>query len=135
MYETMAVWETVETTGDGPIPDYAQIWQSADKIVYSRTLDRVTTPKTRIEREFDPEAVRRLKASATADISIGGAELAGQAFSAGLVDEFHLFLSPILVGGGRRSLPDGVRIPLELIDERRFASGVVHLHYAVGARP
>jgi dihydrofolate reductase len=134
MYDTMAAWETVDTTGDGPIPDFARIWQSADKIVYSRTRNRVTTSKTRIEREFEPEAVRRLKASATRDISIGGAELAGQALRAGLVDECHLVLTPILVGGGRRALPDGVRIPLELIDERRFASGVVQLHYAVGNR-
>ncbi len=134
LYETMAAWETIETTGDGPGPDFARIWQSANKIVYSRTLDKITTSKTRFEREFEPDAVRRLKASATRDISVGGAELAGQALRAGLVDECHLFLTPILVGGGRRSLPDGVRIPLELIDERRFASGVVHLHYAVGNR-
>ena len=135
MYDTMAAWETVETTGDGPIHDYARIWQSADKIVYSRTSERITTSKTRIEREFKPEAVRRLKASATRDISVGGAELAGQALRAGLVDECHLVLAAIVVGGGRRSLPDGVRIPLELIHERRFASGAVHLHYAVGNRP
>ena len=109
--------------------DYAQIWQAADKIVYSRTLETVSSARTRIERDFDPEAVRQMKASAGRDISVGGPDLAAQAFKAGLVDECHLFVTPIVVGGGKRSLPDNVRLELELLDERRFGSGVVHLHY------
>jgi len=100
--------------------------------VYSRTLQTVSSARTRIEREFDPDAVRRLKESSGADIAVGGAELAGQAIGAGLVDECHLFLFPIVVGGGKRALPDSVRAQLELLDERRFGNGVVHLHYCVG---
>ena len=109
--------------------DYAPIWQAADKIVYSRTLAEVSSASTRIEREFDLDAVRQLKASADRDISIGGPDLAAQAIKAGLVDELHLFLAPVVVGGGNQSLPDKVRLELELLDERRFANGVVHLHY------
>jgi dihydrofolate reductase len=97
--------------------------------VYSRTLETVSTTRTRIERDFDPEAVRQMKARAGRDISVGGPDLAAQAIRAGLVDEWHLFVTPIVVGGGKRSLPDDVRVKLELLDERRFEGGVVHLHY------
>jgi dihydrofolate reductase len=131
MYEVMTYWETAETTTDQPsaTQDFAAIWQTADKIVYSRTLEAASSARTRIERNFDPEAVRELKASAGPDIGVGGSELAAQAMRAGLVDECHLFLTPILVGGGLRALPDDVRFELELLDERRFGNGVVHLHY------
>jgi len=131
LYEVLVAWETMDTGPDqDPITrDFAQIWQAADKVVYSRTLASVASARTRIEREFDPEAVRRMKAEAERDLSIGGAELAGQAIRAGLVDDCHLLLSPIVVGGGQPALPDGVRWELELVDERRFANGVVHLHY------
>ena len=134
MYETMVFWETAGAEPDEPVvfADYAEIWRSAEKIVHSRTLETVSSAKTRIERELDPDAVRRLKQSSAADIAIGGAELAGQAIAAGLVDECHLFLCPILVGSGKRALPDSVRVSLELLDERRFGNGVVHVHYAVG---
>jgi dihydrofolate reductase len=131
MYETLAVWETMPTDGDqSPATgDFAGIWRAADKVVYSRTLDTVSTARTRIERDFDPEAVRALKASADADLTVGGPGLAANAFRAGLVDECQLFLSPIVVGGGTPSLPDKVRLELELLDERRFGNGVVYLHY------
>ena len=133
MYETMVFWETVSTEADEPavFRDYAGIWRAAEKIVYSRTLQTVSSARTRIEREFDRDAVRRLKQSSGADIAIGGAELAGHAIGAGLVDECHLFLCPIVVGGGKRALPDNVRAQLELLDERRFRNGVVHLRYRV----
>jgi dihydrofolate reductase len=126
----MTAWETV-TVGDGSAVarDFAEIWRGADKIVYSRTLETVSSSRTRVEREFDPEAVRRLKASAGRAITVGGPTLAGQAIRAGLVDECHLFVAPVLVGGGTRSFPDDVRHDLELLDERRFGSGTVHLHY------
>jgi dihydrofolate reductase len=128
MYETMVYWET---GGDDAAVtrDYAEIWRAAEKVVYSRTLTTVSSERTRIEREFDAAAITRLKGSARSDISIGGAELAGQAIAEGLVDECHLVLVPVLVGAGKRALPTGVRADLELVDERRFASGVVHLHY------
>jgi dihydrofolate reductase len=130
MYEVMGYWETAHVADQSPfIRDYAEIWQAADKIVYSKTLETVSSARTRIERDFDPDAVRQLKASAGRDISVGGPDLAAQAFKAGLVDEFHLFLSPVVVGGGNQSLPDKVRLKLELLDERRFGNGVVHLHY------
>ena len=131
MYEVMAYWETADTVADQPpvVRDYAKIWQTAEKIVYSRTLAEVSSARTRIEREFDIDAVRQLKATADRDIGVGGPELAAQAIEAGLVDELHLFLSPVVVGGGKPSLPDKVRLELELLDERRFANGVVHLHY------
>jgi len=134
MYETMVFWETASTDADEPavFSDYAEIWRATEKIVYSRTLQTASSARTRIEREFDRDAVRRLKQSSGADISIGGAELAGQAIGAGLVDECHLFLCPIVVGGGKRALHDNVRVQLELLDERRFPNGVVHLHYRVG---
>ncbi|MEA2449920.1 MAG: hypothetical protein QOG63_1852 [Thermoleophilaceae bacterium] len=133
MYETLVAWETMPTGADQPavIRDYAEIWRAADKIVYSSTLQTAASARTRIERDFDPEAVREMKAAASRDISVGGPGLAAHAFRAGLVDELHLFVNPVVVGGGKRSLPDGVRLDLELTDERRFASGVVHLHYRV----
>jgi len=126
LYEVMAVWETLDD--DAPVMrDYAQIWRAADKIVYSRTLDAVSSERTRVEREFDPEAVRRMKAEG--DFGIGGAELAAHAIRAGLVDELRLFVSPVVVGGGTPALPDRVRWELELVDERRFGNGVVYLRY------
>jgi dihydrofolate reductase len=128
MYEVMAAWETL----DDPAPvmqDFARIWRAADKIVYSKTLDAVATTKTRLERDFDPDAVRQLKAQASSDLSVSGPELAAQALAAGLVDECHLLLTPIVVGGGNPAFPDGLRLTLELLHERRFANGVVHLHY------
>ena len=133
MYEVMVFWETAHTVAGQPpeILDYAELWQSADKIVYSRTLKTVSSARTRIEREFDPQAVRQLKERARRDISIGGPELAAQAIMAGLVDEYHLFVNPVMVGGGKRALPDDVRVDLELLDERRFGNGVVHLHYRI----
>jgi dihydrofolate reductase len=121
MYETMVAWESV---GSHP---YAEIWRAADKVVYSRTLEAVASARTRIEREFEPCAVRRLKEKG--DVSVGGPALAAEAIRAGLVDEYHLFLVPILVGGGKRALPDGVRLELELLEERRFGSGVVYVRY------
>ncbi|MDP9223463.1 MAG: dihydrofolate reductase family protein [Actinomycetota bacterium] len=131
MYEVMAYWETADSVADLPpfIQDFAEIWQAADKIVYSKTLETVSTARTRIERDFDTEAVRQLKAAAGRDISVGGPELAAQAIEAGLVDEFQLFVTPVVVGGGKRSLPKGLRVTLELLDERRFGNGVVYLHY------
>jgi dihydrofolate reductase len=130
LYEVMVAWETIALAGQPPfIRDFAAIWQAADKIVYSKTLETVSSARTRIERAFDPEAVRHVKASAGRDLSVGGPELAARAFEAGLVDECHLFLAPIVVGGGNRSLPDNVRLNLELLDERRFRSGFVHLRY------
>jgi dihydrofolate reductase len=133
MYETMVFWETVSVEADEPavFSDYAEIWRAAEKIVYSRTLQTPSSARTRIEREFEPDAIRQLKLSSTADIAVGGGELAGQAIGAGLVDECHLFLCPIVVGGGKRALPGNVRAQLELLDERRFDNGVVHLHYRV----
>jgi dihydrofolate reductase len=133
MYETMAGWETDPTLADrSPLMrDFAQIWRAADKIVYSRTLGTVSTARTRIERDFDPEAVRRMKAQAERAISVGGPELAAQALKAGLVDECHLFVTPVVVGGGKRSLPPNVRLEFELLDECHFQGGVVHLHYRI----
>ena len=134
MYETMVFWESVAPEADEPAVflDYAAIWQAADKVVYSRTLEAPSSVLTRIERELEPDAVRQLKQASTADLSIGGAELAGQAMGAGLVDECHLLLCPVVVGGGKRALPADVHEQLELLDERRFDNGVVHLHYRVG---
>ena len=131
----MRYWETAPTGNDEPSAEqeYAKIWQTADKIVYSKSLERASTGKTRIEREFDPEAIQQLKAAAARDISVSGPTLAAQALKLGLVDECHLFLSPIVVGGGNPALPDNVRLGLELLDERRFSNGVVHLHYRVKA--
>ena len=135
MYQTMAGWETdAGLAAQSPfMRDFAEIWQAADKVVYSRTLEAVSTARTRIERTFDPQAIRNLKASATSDILIGGPNLAAHAFKAGLVDQLHLFLAPIVVGRGKRSLPDDVRLKLELDDERRFGNGMVFLRYRVKA--
>jgi dihydrofolate reductase len=131
MYETMVFWETVDPHGDGPTVarEFAAIWQAAEKIVYSRTLDAVSSARTRIERELDADAIERMKQGSGSDISIGGAEVAGRAIAAGLVDELQLLLVPVLVGGGKRALPDGVRAELELLDEHRFRSGAVFLRY------
>jgi dihydrofolate reductase len=131
MYEVMVDWETAHPFADESpfMQDFAGIWQAADKIVYSKTLETVSSARTRIERDFDPEAVRQMKASAGRDISVGGPDLAAQAIKAGLVDECHLFVVPILVGAGKQSLPNNVRLKLELLGERRFGNGVVHLHY------
>ena len=136
MYEVMRYWETASTSADEPavMRDFAELWQAADKIVYSKTLDTPTTARTRLERDFDPEAVRQLKASADRDLTIGGPQLAAQALEAGLVDEIHLLLNPVLVGAGNPALPHAVRIQLELLDERRFGNGVVHVHYRTEAR-
>ena len=133
MYETMVYWETdpPEDEWSDIGRDFAEIWRAADKVVYSRTLESATTARTRIEREFDPDAIQELKASASSDIGIGGAELAAHAFRAGLVDECHLFVVPVIVGGGKPALPDGVRLDLELLDERRFENGTVCLRYGV----
>ena len=131
MYEVMVYWETAHTVAGQPpfVLDFAAIWQAADKIVYSSTLDNVSSARTRIERDFDPETVAKMKAAAKDDISVGGPHLAAQAIKAGLVDEYRLFLTPVLVGGGNRALSNHVRVNLELLDEHRFANGVVHLHY------
>jgi dihydrofolate reductase len=133
MYETMVFWETADTGADQPpvARDWTGIWRAADKVVYSRTLDEASSARTRIEREFDPEAIRELKHSSPRDLAVGGAELAGTAIAAGLVDECHLLLCPMLVGGGKRALPNDVRSRLELLSECRFRNGVVHLHYAI----
>ena len=130
MYEVLMAWDTMDTTEQpSQIEDYAQIWRAADKIVYSRSLDAVSGAKTRLERSFDPDAVREMKASAERDLSVGGPDLGAQAILAGLVDEIQLFLSPVVVGGGTRALPDGVRVDLELVDERRFGNGTVYVRY------
>ena len=131
MYETLRYWEDPPGLDSQPsvIQDFAAIWRSADKVVYSRTLERASTARTRVERDFDPEQVRGMKAAAKQDVSVGGPHLAAEAMRAGLVDEFHLFVVPVIVGGGNRALPDGVLLALELADERRFAGGALHLHY------
>jgi dihydrofolate reductase len=135
MYETMAFWERPPDLEEQPVyvREFAELWQAAEKIVYSRTLDAVSTSRTRIEREFDSEAVRELKATARGDLTVGGPELAAPAIEAGLVDELQLFLVPVLVGGGKRGLPHGgARVDLELLDEHRFAGGRVFLRYRTG---
>jgi dihydrofolate reductase len=129
-YETMAVWQTMGGPGEHPVEkDYAEIWRAADKVVFSTTLAEVSTPRTRLERRFDPEAVRELKRSAAADLGIGGPGLAASAIRAGLVDDYQFFLVPVVVGGGLPALPGGVRLDLELVDERRFTSGTVLLRH------
>lgn len=131
MYETMVAWETM--AGQTPVTrDYAELWRAADKVVYSRTLEEAASARTRIERDFDPDAVRQLKESAGRDLSIGGAALAAAALRAGLIDEVGLFLGPVIVGGGKPALPDGVRVTLELLEQRSFAGGVVYLRYGLG---
>src|SRR6266508_1198800 len=131
MYEVMVAWEMAHTFADQrPVmQDFAKIWQAADKVVYSRTLAAVSSARTRIERDFDPEAVRQLKASAERDLSVGGPHLAAEAIRAGLVDEYHLFVWPVVVGGGKHFLPNRARLQLELLDERRFTNGMVYLRY------
>lgn len=132
MYETMVFWENVDLAGEPEVMhDYAEIWRAAEKVVYSRTLGEVGSERTRLEREFDPAAVASLKAEAERDLSIGGAGLAAEAFAAGLIDEIHLILIPVLVGGGTATLPAGQRLDLELIDSRRFAGGAVAVGYRV----
>jgi dihydrofolate reductase len=133
LYDVMVVWETI--ADPHPIlQDYARIWRATDKIVFSRSLETVSSERTRIERSFDSDAIGEMKASADKDISIGGPTLAAQAFRAGLVDEVRLFLAPIIVGGGTPAHPDGVRLPLELLDERRFDNGMVYLRYRTTSR-
>lgn len=135
LYEVMRSWETVNTTGDSspvssPVErDYAEIWQGADKVVYSTTLTEISAARTRIERDFDPDVVREMKVSAERDLSVGGPGLAGRAFEAGLVDECRLFVAPVVVGGGTFAYPRGVFARLELVDQRRFANGIVYLRY------
>ncbi|EFE78010.1 dihydrofolate reductase family protein [Streptomyces filamentosus] len=132
MYETMVYWETALDEPDQPphIAQYARDWQAAEKVVYSTTLDAVSSAKTRIERSFDPDTVGRLKAEADADLTVDGPNLAAQAIAAGLVDEYHLFITTSVVGGGKRFFPDGVRLDLELVEERAFAaSGLIYARY------
>ncbi len=130
LYEVMAFWETTDDP-EQFMRDFGQLWRRADKIVYSRTLAAPVTARTRVEHDFDAEAVRDLVAASDTDVLIGGADLGGQAIAAGLVHEIHSFIYPVLVGGGTRWLPEGVRVDLDLVDEDRFANGVVHLHHRV----
>jgi len=134
MYETMVAWETMADP-DPVMRDYAEIWRAADKIVYSKTLAEASSARTRIERDFDPEAIRQLKAAADRDLAVGGPTLAADALRAGLVDEIQLLLNPIVVGGGNPALPDGVRLELKLMDERRFGNGVVFVRYSTRGAP
>lgn len=131
LYEVMLYWETAPTEGAAPlvVREYARIWRAAEKIVFSKTLAKLSSTNTRIERQLDPDAIRKLKADSSRDISVGGPTLAGQAIKAGLVDEIHLFLNPVIVGGGNQALPDDARVRLELLEESRFRNGVVHLRY------
>jgi dihydrofolate reductase len=134
MYDVMVYWETLPLEDEAPhIRDFAQIWRAADKVVYSRKLEAPSSERSRIERDFDPEEVRGMKSSADRDLTVSGPELAAQAIRAGLVDEWHLFLAPAVVGGGKPALPKDVRVPLELLDERRFGNGTVYVRY--GVRP
>jgi len=132
MYETMVYWETADDS-DAVARDYPSIWRSAEKVVFSRTLQTPSSAKTGVEPSFDPEAIRVLKETSQADLTVGGAELAGQAIAAGLVDEYRLFVVPVLVGGGKHALPNKVRANLELLDEHRFRGGVVYLQYRINA--
>ena len=131
MYETMVYWESVDTGPEqAPVMrDFAELWRAAEKVVYSRTLESVSSARTRLERDFDPAAIGRMKEESERDIGIGGPNLAAAALAAGLVDELHLLAVPVVVGGGKPWLPDGVRWRLELVEERRFESGTVHLRY------
>jgi dihydrofolate reductase len=131
MYDVLVAWETMPTGEDQDpvVRDFARIWRAADKVVYSTTLTDVASARTRIERDFEPETVRRLVADSDRDVTVGGPTLAAHAFRAGLVDEVQLFVSPVVVGGGTRALPDDVRLGLELVDERRFGNGVVQVRY------
>ncbi len=134
MYEVMVAWETM-TDQSPEIRDYAEVWRAAEKVVYSTTLDAATSARTRLERSFEPDAVRALKAASERDLSVGGPALAAEAIRAGLVDEVQLFLAPIVVGGGKPALPDGVRVPLELMEQRRFGNGVMFLRYGTRGAP
>ena len=131
MYEVMSAWETLGTHGDEPayIDEFGELWRASDKVVYSTTLDSVGAARTRIERAFEPDAVRRMKDELAGDISIAGPTLAAQAIEAGLVDEYQLFVAPVVVGGGLRCLPDGIRLDLQLVDQRRFDNGTVYVSY------
>jgi dihydrofolate reductase len=133
MYETMVFWETADRDPDSPafVGEYARTWRAAEKVVYSTTLDEVRSGRTRIERSFDADAVRALKERSELDITVEGPHLAAQAVRAGLVDEYQLYVGPVVVGGGNRFFPDGVRADLELLDEHRFANGVLYLRYRV----
>ena len=132
MYEVMSYWETAGQPGEPAVErEYAAIWQAADKVVYSTTLESVSAARTRLEAAFEPASVRQLKAQAPADLSVGGPNIAAQALRAGLVDELHLFVNPVVIGAGNAALPDDLRLDLALLDERRFSNGVVHLHYRV----
>lgn len=133
LYETMAVWETDATlaTQSEAMADFARVWQAGDKVVYSTTLHSVSTARTRLQRSFDPESVQDMKQSATGVLTVGGAQLAAHAFQAGLVDRCDLFVHPVVVGGGKPALPRDARLGLELVDERRFTSGIVYLRYRV----
>lgn len=132
MYEVLVAWETMDVADEPDvIRDYAEIWHATEKVVYSRTLREPSSAKTRIEPEFDPAVVARMKAESDRDLSIGGPTLAAQALAAGLVDECHLFFSPVIVGAGTRALPDGLKLRLDLLDEHRFGNGVVYLRYRV----
>jgi dihydrofolate reductase len=134
LYEVMVAWESLPTVDQPPFMlDFAELWRAADKIVYSRTLETVSSARTRIERDFDPGAVRQLKATAERDLGVGGPDLAAEAIKAGLVDELHLILAPVIVGGGKHALPGDVHLELELMDERRFGNGMVHLGYRTRA--
>lgn len=137
MYEVMTFWESAHTLPDQPpfVREFAAIWQAADKVVYSRTLTTVASACTRIERNFDPDAVRQLKESAARDITVGGPDLAASAIRSGLVEEWQLFVAPVVVGGGHRFLPEDVRLQLDLLDERRFGNGFVHLRYRTARGP
>lgn len=135
LYETMVAWESMDLDKQpSVIRDYAEIWRAADKVVFSKTLEKPASERTRIERVFDPVSIEAMKEESARDLSIGGPHLAAEAIRAGLVDEYRLFLAPVVIGGGTASLPDDVRLDLELIDERRFGSGVVHLHYRRSVR-
>jgi len=135
LYQEMTGWETRDDDPGLPplVLGFARIWQAADKVVYSRSLENVSTARTRLEREFDPGSVREMKARSERDITVGGPELAAEAIRTGLVDEIHLVISPVMVGGGKKALPGAVRLRLDLLDEHRFGSGVVHLRYRVEA--
>jgi len=128
MYESMVYWEHANPD-EGYVREFAEMWRDAEKVVYSRSLESISSARTRLEHDFDPEAVRRLKAAAAQRMTIGGANLAGQALAAGLVDELRLLTVPVVLGGGKPWLPKGVRVPLRLLETRRFASGVVYLRY------
>src|SRR4051794_38748638 len=136
MYEVMRFWEDPEDLAEAsaPMRDYAEIWQSAEKVVYSRSLESATTARTRLERELDPAAVREIKETADSDLSVGGPGLAAEGLRAGLVDELHQFVNPVIVGGGTAWLPDDIGLELELLDEHRFSGGVVYLRYSVRDR-